>query len=139
MTLLESLQQFFWAGVDVLRSLFQLFEPNLPLWVGLVAWIVFCTGALNWVRLRKIILAGGWTGLLLIALMTILVWGCIDPPADGTHYILGAPLSNFVGKMVYVTGLVCIMLLCGSVQLAVAPPQEEEAATQPVEQHNSHH
>lgn len=139
MPLFESLLQFFWAGVDVLRSIAQLFEPNLGLWVGLIGWIVFCTGALNWVKLRKIILAGGWTGLLLIALMTILIWGSIDPPTDGAHYILGAPLSNFVGKMVYVTGLICIMLLCGSVQLAVAPPNEEETAAHPVESDSSHH
>ncbi|MCA9071815.1 MAG: hypothetical protein KDA84_22965, partial [Planctomycetaceae bacterium] len=137
--LFESLRQFFWAGVDVLRSIIQLFEPNLALWIGLTGWIVFCTGALNWMRLRKIILAGGWIGLLLIALMTILIWGCVDPPADGTHYILGAPLSNFVGKMVYVTGFVCIMLLCGSVQLAIAPQEAEETAAHPVETSSTHH
>jgi hypothetical protein len=31
---------------------------------------------------------------------------------------VGLSLSNYVGKTVYVTALVCIMFLCGSVQLS---------------------
>ena len=65
MTLLQSLEQFFWSGVDVLKAIFLVLEPHLDLYVGLVLWIVFCTGALNWVRLRKIILSGrvDWNSL----------------------------------------------------------------------------
>jgi hypothetical protein len=125
MTVLESLMQFFWSGVDVLNAVFQLLEPHLGLYLGLALWIIFCTGALNWVRLRKIILSGGWIGLLLIALVAVVVWASVAPPEGGKHFILGAPLSNFPGKMVYVTGLICIMFLCGSVQLALNPPEEE--------------
>ena len=127
MTVLESLVQFFWSGVDVLNAVFQLLEPHLGLYLGLAFWIIFCTGALNWVRLRRIILSGGWIGVLLIAFAAVIVWGSIAPPEGGKHFILGAPLSNFPGKMVYVTGLICIMLLCGSVQLALNPPEEEQA------------
>jgi hypothetical protein len=114
--------------VDVLNAVFQLLKPHLGLYLGLALWIIFCTGALNWVRLRRIILSGGWVGLLLIGLVAILVWGSIAPPEGGMHYILGAPIPNFYGKMVYVTGLICIMLLSGSVQLVLNPPQEEQAA-----------
>ena len=44
------------------------------------------------------------------------------PEADvrevtGYHRLLGLRVSNFVGKTVYVTALICIMFLCGSVQL----------------------
>lgn len=134
MTLLESLQQFLWAGFEVLRALFQLLEPHLGLYLGLAVWIIFCTGAINWTRFRRIILSGGWAGLLLIAFVAILVWGVMAPPEGGTHSILGAPVSNFVGKMVYVTGLIVIMMLCGSVQLAMSPPREEEV----VEARHSH-
>lgn len=137
MTVIESLQQFFRAGVDVLRALFQLFGPNLGLYVGLGLWIVFWTFAVNWVRLRRILLSGGWIGVVLIGLTAVLVWGSIAPPPDGSHYILGIRPTNFFGKMIYVTGLLCIMLICGSVQLAVNPNQEEEPAEEPA--HSSSH
>ena len=135
MTVLESLVQFFWSGVDVLNAVFQLLEPHLGFYLGLAFWIIFCTGALNWVRLRRIILSGGWIGVLLIAFAAVIVWGSIAPPEGGKHFILGAPLSNFPGKMVYVTGLICIMFLCGSVQLALNPPEEEQAT---IPQSHSH-
>ena len=136
MTVLESLQQFFWAGVDVLKAVLELFEPHLGLYLALALWILFWTMAVNWVRLRRILLSGGWIGLLLVALMTVLVWGSVAPPEGGTHYLLGLRVSNFIGKMVYVTGFVCIMLICGSVQLAVNPHQEEEP---PAEEHAHAH
>ncbi len=121
MTFLESLLQFFWAGVDVIRSFFELFQPHAGLYIALVLWIAFWVGAVNWVRLRKILLEGGWTGIVLIGFMAVLVWGCIAPPEGGFHSILGLEVSNFVGKTVYVTGLICIMFICGSIQLAGNP------------------
>lgn len=138
MTVFESLQQFFWAGVDVLRAILQLFEPNLGLYIGLALWIIFWIGAVNWVRLRRILLSGGWIGVVLIALMAVLVWGSIAPPPDGRHYMLGIRPSNYFGKMIYVTVLLCIMLICGSVQLAVNPNQEEEPAEEPIHSHGHH-
>jgi hypothetical protein len=87
-------------------------------WTPLIAWIAFWTLAVNWVRLRSFLLQGGWIGVLLIAVMAVLVWGVIAPPDGGTHSLLGLQVSNFVGKMVYVTALAVIMLLCGSMQLS---------------------
>lgn len=139
MTVLESLQQFFWAGVDVLRAVLELFEPNAGLYLGLALWIIFWTGAVNWVRLRRIILSGGWIGLVLVAFMVILVWGCIAPPPGGEHYIAGMHPSNFFGKMIYVTGLLCIMFLCGSVQLALHPTEEEETVSESSHSHPPTH
>ena len=137
MTFLESLQQFFWAGVDVVTSFFELFEPHAGLYIALILWIAFWIGAVNWVRLRIILLDGAWIGILLIGFMAVLVWGCIAPPAEGIHSILGLHVSNFVGKTVYVTGLICIMFLCGSIQLAGNPAPEE--ATLPPSSPSSHH
>jgi len=71
----------------------------------------------DWSRLSGILNRGGFVGLVLIWFVTILVWGCVSPPEEGAHYILGLTLGNFFGKMVYVTFLFCIMLLCGAVQL----------------------
>ncbi len=137
MQFLESLGQFLRAGVDVIVSFFGLFEPHAGLYIALILWIAFWVGAVNWVRLRKILLEGGWTGLVLIAGLAILVWGCIAPPAGDTHSILGLELSNFVGKTVYVTGLICIMFICGSIQLAGNPPREE-APVPPASSHPLH-
>ncbi len=138
MTVLESLQQFFWAGIDVLKAVLMLFEPHLGLYLALALWILFWTMAVNWVRLRHILLSGGWIGVLFIALMTVLVWGSVAPPESGSHYMLGLRVSNFIGKMVYVTGFICIMLICGSVQLAVNPHQEEEPAPEDHAHSHSH-
>jgi hypothetical protein len=115
--LIESLQQFLSAAWNLLLSIFGLFGPNLGLWLFLAAWIAYFLFAVNWVHLRRVLLDGGWVGLLLIGLVIILVWGTVAPP-DGYHSLFGLRLSNYVGKTVYVTALACIMLLCGSIQLA---------------------
>lgn len=115
--LLESLQQLLVAIWNVIQSLLGVFEPNLGLWLFLAAWIGFFLFAVNWVALRRVMLSGGWVGVLLLALVTILVWGSVDPAVQ-PHEIFGLKLSNYVGKTVYVTALLCIMLVCGSVQLA---------------------
>jgi hypothetical protein len=112
--LIESLIQLFWAVWSVLGSVGMLLLPVVPL----LMWVGFWTFAVDWTKLRSFFLKGGWIGLMLLSLVAVLVWGVVAPPADGAHYILGKQLSNFVGKTVYVTGLVCIMLLSGSVQLA---------------------
>jgi hypothetical protein len=139
MTVFQSLEQLFWAGVDVIKAVLQLFQPNVGLYLALAAWIVFWTFAVNWVRLRKIFLSGGFIGVLLIAFMAILVWGCIAPPPGGSHNILGLSPSNFFGKLVYVTGFLCIMLICGSVQLAINPDQDEEPPAEPEISHSHSH
>jgi len=77
---------------------------------------------------------------VLLGLMTVLVWGVIAPPEGGYHYLLGLKVSNFVGKTIYVTVLLVIMQLCGSVQLSgsvdrylcLADPAGEE------DDHDSH-
>lgn len=89
-------------------------------WTPLIGWLAFWLFAVDWVKLRAVLLQGGWIGVLAIGLMTILIWGLIAPPETGFHHLLGLTLSNFVGKTVYVTALLAIMFLCGSVQLSGA-------------------
>ncbi|MBW3543742.1 MAG: hypothetical protein KY476_26135 [Planctomycetes bacterium] len=165
----QSLKQLWFAFRDLLVALAELLAPWLPLIVALGLWITFWTCAVNWERLRRVLLEGGWIGLVLVGLVTVLVWGTVDPPqwreirtddgrvftgyllgrtddtlrisgadepiaveriasTDTYHRLLGLKVSNYVGKTVYVTALICIMLLCGSVQLAgccrvTDPPQ----------------
>ena len=114
--LLNSLLELVIAVWNVVESLFYLVLP----WTPLVAWVAFWLLAVNWVKYRAVLLKGGWTGLVFIGLVMILIWGLIAPPVDGIHYVFGLSLSNFVGKTVYVTALFSIMFLCGSVQLSGA-------------------
>jgi len=128
LNLIDSLKHLFLALWELLASIGYLILPVVPL----LLWIAFWTFAVDWVKLRAFLLKGGWISLVLLALVAVLVWGMVAPPEDGFHYILGKQLSNFVGKFVYVTGLVCIMLLSGAVQLAgvfgeCCPPKPPES------------
>jgi hypothetical protein len=114
--LLNSLLELIIAVWNVVESLFHLILP----WTPLVAWVAFWLLAVNWVKYRAVLLKGGWTGLAVIGLIMIMIWGLIAPPVDGVHHVFGLSLSNFVGKTVYVTALFSIMFLCGSVQLSGA-------------------
>ena len=114
--LFESLIQFLSAGWDVLVNLLMVIIP----WSPLIAWIAFWMCAVNWVPVRRVLLSGGWIGLVLIGLVMILVWGTVAPPESGYHHMFQLKLSNFVSKTVYVTALFCIMFLAGSVQLSGA-------------------
>lgn len=103
-------------------------------WLPLVAWVAFWTFGVNWVRLRRILLVeGGWIGLLLLGAVSVLVWSTVAPPVGGHHELLGLTVGNVVGKTIYVTGLVVIAFLCGSVQLSggagvVEKFEQEDAA-----------
>lgn len=107
--------------VDLLLAVWQLLVALLAVilpWTPLYAWIAFWALAVDWVKLRLVLIRGGWIGLVLVALVATLVWGMVDPPTEGSHFLIGKTVGNFVGKFMYVTGLLVIMLICGSVQLA---------------------
>ena len=116
--------------LDVLGNLVALFGALWQLaisvlvlilpWTPLIAWLAYWLFAVDWIKLRAVMVRGGWIAVLLIGFAMILIWGLIAPPASGSHHILGLTLSNFVGKTVFVTSLLTIMFLCGSVQLSGA-------------------
>jgi hypothetical protein len=114
--LIDSLQNLLTSGWDVLIALLAILLP----WSPLLAWVAFWLLAVNWVKLREVMIRGGWVGVVLIGLTMILIWGVVAPPAGGTHHLFGLNVTNFVGKTVYVTALLTIMFLCGSVQLSGA-------------------
>lgn len=114
--LIYNLQTLLVASWNVIVSLLALVLP----WTPLIGWVAFWLLAVNWVKLREVIVQGGWVGILLMGLMMIVVWGVVAPPATGYHHLFGLSVSNFVGKTVYVTALLTIMFLCGSVQLSGA-------------------
>lgn len=112
--LLDSLIQLLVAFGNFLVIVLARLLPLAPLG----AWIAFWLFAVNWVKFRSVLLQGGWVGVVMIGVLAVLVWGTIAPPPAGGHYFLGLVLSNFVGKTVMVTALVCIMFVCGSIQLS---------------------
>lgn len=114
LNLLESLVNVFWSVLDVVRALVLVVLP----WLPLLAWVGFWAFAVNWAKTLPIILRGGFLGVLLLMLATVLVWAAVAPPPDGNHMLFGLAVSNHVGKFVYVTILACIAFLCGSAQLA---------------------
>ena len=113
-TFLDSFLQFLSAGWDLFLTSGSLLVP----WLPLLGWILFWLLAVNWLEFKAVLLSGGCIGIIGIGLIAALVWSCISPPGAGTHLIAGLKLSNFVGKLVYVTLMVCIMFLCGAVQLS---------------------
>jgi hypothetical protein len=114
--LIVSLKELLVAGWHVVTNLLVLIVP----WTPLIAWVAFWLLAVNWGKLYPILARGAVIGVLLIGLIMILVWGLIAPPPDAVHHLFGLRPSNFVGKTIYVTMLLTIMALCGSVQLSGA-------------------
>lgn len=120
------------AAMDLIQALINLLQALLQVlgaagglllpWLPLIAWALFWALAVNWQKLSNVIKSGAFLGIALIGLMAVLIWGCIAPPLDGKHYFeifqfrLG--VSNFVGKLVYVVGLMVIMFAAGSCQLS---------------------
>lgn len=113
MELLLSLWNVIVALSGVIVALVNVAAP----WTPLLLWIAFWTLAVNWAKLYPVLAKGGMIGVVLLALCAILVWSVIDIPASGSHALYGLQVSNVVGKTVYVTSLVVIAFLCGSVQL----------------------
>lgn len=113
--LLISLSDLIVAAWSLLKAVSGLLLP----WFPLAVWIGFWLCAVNWIKLRDVLISkGGLFGVLLIGAVWVLIWGVVAPPESGRHFILGLSVTNYVGKVVYVTALFCLMFLCGSVQLS---------------------
>ncbi|MEO2028098.1 MAG: hypothetical protein ABGZ23_19680 [Fuerstiella sp.] len=112
--LLQSLVNVFWSLLGVVVALVKVILP----WLPLLAWLAYWSLAVNWQKATRILWKGGFIGVLLMMFVTVLVWGAVAPPVEGTHSLFGLAVSNYAGKFIYVTMLSCITLLCGSVQMS---------------------
>jgi len=117
MDLSQSLLNVFTSLVELLAVLARAAVP----WIPLFAWIAFWAIAVDWTKLYPLLMRkAAIVGVLLIAFIAILVWSVVAPPADGVHHLFGLNVHNFTAKTVYVTALMVIAFLCGSVQLSGA-------------------
>jgi len=133
--LLISLSDLMVAAWSLLKAVSGLVLP----WFPLAVWIGFWLCAVNWNKLREVLIAkGGLLGVLLIGAIWVLIWGVVAPPESGSHHLFGLTLSNFVGKLVYVTALFCLMFLCGSVQLSGCCQQWSEVTMPDPHAHGEH-
>ena len=113
--LLQALQQF---GESLPKLVSALAAILLP-WTPLAAWLGFWLFAVDWVRLREILIVrSGWIGLVLIGAVMVLVWGVAAPESVEPADFFGLRVSHFVERTVYVTGLFCLMFLAGALQLS---------------------
>ena len=89
--MLNSLLELVIAVWNVIESLFRLVLP----WTPLVAWVAFWLLAVNWVKYRAVLLKGGWTGLVFIGLMMILIWGLIAtvPIVAALYFMIAKPVA----------------------------------------------
>lgn len=143
---MEPLFDLFISLVNVLRSLLDvvvnLLRVILP-WLPLLGWVGFWTFAVNWAKALPVLRRGGFTGILLLMFVAVLIWAAVAPPENGKHLMLGLSVSNHAGKFIYVTMLTCIALLCGSAQLSgsfgrLGKFPEEPAADEHGHVHNEH-
>lgn len=92
--LLQSLLDLLIALWGVLKSLGLVLLP----WIGLAAWIAYWLFAVNWTRLRTVLLQGGLIGVLLIGFVMIVVWGVVAPPS--TRLVETADGRSLLGHVV---------------------------------------
>lgn len=102
---LESLWAFLAAGGDLLAAFVLLVTP----WLPLGAWAAFWLFAVDWMRLRRILVPqSGMVGLLLIAVFTAWISTLIAPV---TAQSLLLPV---VERIAVLTTWIVVMMTCGA-------------------------
>jgi hypothetical protein len=114
MELLQSLLEVFFALGRLVQVLCWTAWP----WLPLGGWIAFWLFAVNWRALSPALNRGAIVPAICIAGFVIPFWAAVSPAGEATHHLAGLHVSNLIGKGVYVTALIVIALLCGSVQLS---------------------
>ncbi len=132
--LFSSLINVFWSLLDVVVNLFRVILP----WLPLLGWVGFWTFAVNWAKAFPILRRGGFIGILLLMFVAVLVWAAVAPPENGKHLMLGLSVNNHAGKLIYVTMLTCIALLCGSAQLSGSFGRLGEFPEEPADDHHGY-
>jgi hypothetical protein len=89
-------------------------HQTIPFWPLVVVWLAWWLGAVNWRKVWPVLASGGWTAVVLLALVAALGWSQL---AKSPGEILGfGPIPNFWWQLADVTLLVLSALLCGWLQ-----------------------
>jgi len=133
--LLQAIGQLAGSLLDVIGAGLTVLGP----WTPLLGWLAFWMFAVNWTRLRELLLKGGWIGVFLLAFLAILVWSQVAPHSGPTD-VQGLRVSPVVEKTIYVSALVVLMFLAGSLQLSGFCPEwcQLALAPPPVDDHHGH-
>lgn len=104
----ESLSTFLAAGGDLAAAFLLLIRP----WVPLGAWAAFWLFAVDWMRLRRILVPqSGMVGLLLIAVFAAWISTLIAPVTAKSL------LLPVVERIALLTTWIVVMMACGALQL----------------------
>lgn len=99
----------------VISALMALLQP----WLPLIGWVVFWGLCVDWRKFQPMLQNGGWIALVGIAFLAAAVWSLLVPTESGRHLLFGLSVNNLTGKIVYTTGLVCLIYGCGAAQFAL--------------------
>lgn len=99
----------------VVSALMALLQP----WLPLIGWVAFWGLCVDWRKFQPMLQNGGWIALVSIAFLAAAVWSLLVPTESGRHLLFGLSVSNLTGKIVYTTGLICLIYGCGATQFAL--------------------
>lgn len=106
--LLVSLWAFLTAGGGLLATVILLVQP----WLPLAVWAAFWLFAVDWLRLRRILVPrSGMIGLLLIGVFAAWISTLIAPATSESL------LHPVVERIVVLTTWIVVMMACGTAQL----------------------
>jgi hypothetical protein len=99
----------------VVSALMALIGP----WLPLVGWVVYWGLCVDWRKFQPMLQSGGWIALVSIAFLAAAVWSLLVPTESGRHLLFGLSVGNLTGKLVYTSGLVCLIYGCGAAQFTL--------------------
>jgi glycosyltransferase involved in cell wall biosynthesis len=92
----------------------------LPHWL-LILWLLAAATLVDWVPLRRLILAGGWLPALLLMLGTAYANSILAPGNDYVPFFWGLQPSPLIRSFAIVTAWIAVAMAIGAIQLALFP------------------
>ena len=116
--LLSELTNLVAALGGVLRAALLVLRPFVPL----LAWAAFWYFAVDWVRLRATLRAGGLVPVIVLLVVAVAVAVAVDPVAS--RQFGPVPVSSLVHKIGWAAAMSAVALLAGAAQISrrSAPP-----------------
>ena len=100
---------------SIFAPLLTWFTDWYPFLIPWTIWIVWWQWLVDWKPLLATLKQGGWIGLVLIGMASVLVSGALYPVEQ---HVLGIPLPNYWAKFTIVVAMTVVMIGCGTLQLS---------------------